>query len=121
MPWNILDHRNYKKSSKHTQVKEKYEVQLNLRAGEAVFYDARLIHFSPRNQTDHTRLAVNVSFVPKEAPLVHSFRSDESTIDLLAIDSSFFTNHVIGEIPKGEKVGEVPFRFEILYPGFGDS
>jgi hypothetical protein len=86
-----------------------------------VFYDARLIHFSPPNQSDHTRLAVNVSFVPKEAPLVHSFRSGESTIDLLAIDPSFFTHHVIGEVPKGEKFDEVPFRFEILYPEFEGS
>lgn len=101
-------------------IKEKYEVPLNLRAGEAVFYDARLIHFSPLNQTDHARLAINVSFVPKEAPLVHSFRSSEHTIDLLAIDNSFYTTHVMGEIPEGKKIDEVPFGFEILYPEFED-
>jgi hypothetical protein len=52
---------------------------------------------------------------------VHGYRTSESTIDLLAIDSSFFTHHVIGEVPKGKKLDEVPFRFEILYPEFEDS
>lgn len=99
-----------------SELKEAYGVALPLKAGDAVIYDTRLVHYSPDNLTDRPRLAVNVSLAPAEAPLIHSYRSSLATIDLLEVDPSFFVSHPTGSRPTGKKVGEIPYSFEIRYP-----
>ena len=93
-----------------------HDMTLNLHAGEAVLYDTRTVHFSPPNESTTTRVAINVTLAPQEAPLLHHYRSDEKTVELIGIDETFFTDHPIDTRPTGEVLATVPYRFEITYP-----
>lgn len=98
------------------EIREKYGVALPMKAGDAVFYDARTVHYSHPNHSAEVRVAFNVSLIPAETKPVHSYRTSNDTIELLEIEESFFTEHKMGASPDGIKIDEVPFLFEILYP-----
>lgn len=60
-------------------------VPLNMKAGQALLYDHRLVHGSPQNQTDTLRLACVYGIIPagaemryyrQEGPLLNSYRSN---------------------------------------------
>ena len=44
---------------------------LPVKAGEAVIYDHRLLHFSPANNSSQVRPAINLSIAPKNVQLIH--------------------------------------------------
>lgn len=50
---------------------EKYGKMLRVKAGEAVIYDHRLLHFSPPNLSKQTRVAVNIVMAPENEKIVH--------------------------------------------------
>lgn len=98
-------------------VVEDYDVTLNLCAGEAVFYDTRTVHFSPPNRSEETRVAINITVAPTGAKLVHQYRADEENVELIQIDETFFTDHPIGQRPRGAVLDHLPYRFDVLYSG----
>jgi hypothetical protein len=51
---------------------------LPLKAGEAVFFDHRIIHRSSANMTNEPRIAVAVTAVPSDAELIHFIRHKET-------------------------------------------
>lgn len=79
---------------------------LELKAGEAVIYDHRLMHYSPANLSGHTRVAVNIIVVPKNVPLVHySIHDDPSVIHKYRVHSEeFYLNYDAFERP--DNIGE---------------
>ena len=50
---------------------EKYGKLLPVKAGEAVIYDHRTLHFSPPNLSNNVRVAVNIVMTPRNKKLVH--------------------------------------------------
>lgn len=45
--------------------------KIDLKAGEAIIYDVRLLHGSPPNKSSVTRIACAMGVVPEEAALIH--------------------------------------------------
>lgn len=81
-------------------LKEQYSEALYLKAGEAVCWNHKLAHYSPPNLTDIPRVAVTVIVVPKEAELLHFFKSDfDNILQKYKIDKDFFLDYKIGESP----------------------
>jgi ectoine hydroxylase-related dioxygenase (phytanoyl-CoA dioxygenase family) len=94
----------------------RYHVPLRLKAGEAIFYDHRTVHYSPPNMTDEVRVAVLLGLVPREVPLVHYYRNGEREIALYAIPDDYFARVVYHERPDGPKLRDVAYECYTSYP-----
>lgn len=85
-------------------IKEKYSTPVNLRAGEALIWDHRLIHFSKPNNTNTPRIAFTLIMVPNTAPIIHCFgvdRSETGQIEVYNVDTDFFMHYTISKRPTG--------------------
>lgn len=101
---------------------EEDRIALDLRAGQAVIYDHRLIHFSPPNDSGSDRVAVNVAVVPREARTHHHHLHPDGTVERFQVDDSFYVSHEIGEVPSsGLSMGAVPREFACLLPASDGS
>ena len=74
---------------------------LPLRAGDAVVYDNRLLHFTPPNDGDRLRAVVAVAVAPAGAPIIHEHSLDGVTAAVREVDPVFFTAEPFGSIPPG--------------------
>jgi len=66
---------------------------IELKAGESLIFDNRLIHASPPNLSDDTRIAVGIGITQKEANLKHYYQlpnTDPPVLKEFDIDESFF-------------------------------
>ena len=69
---------------------EPYMEQFELDAGEALLFYHSTIHGSPFNQSDRPRIVVQVSILPKEAPVEIFFQqSPESPLEIHHPDDNF--------------------------------
>ena len=69
-----------------------YVTDIPMKAGEACVFDSRLMHASGQNRSDHERVAVLFSLVPKDEPIRLHFRNPNSPerLDAYYVDSEFF-------------------------------
>jgi len=88
--------------------------RLDLRAGEAILYFSRLIHFSNSNQSNQSRPAIGLVSIPQEAQALHYYRDMEkepNRLQVIAVDSHFFYTIAINEQPNaGKKLTSIPYR-----------
>ena len=103
-----------------------YMQLLEMKAGEALFFDNRTFHSSPPNITNVTRLAIGLSFTQKDAQLRHYYLkpSTKNTLLKYKIDPSFFMKYDNGTLAKMydnnetitdyECIDEVHFNWEDL-------
>jgi hypothetical protein len=90
-----------------------------VKAGEAVFFDQSIIHFSPPNYSDNIRIVTNTYFTHQDAEFRTYFwnKDFENNVEAFAQDNSFMTNfdqfgENIHERPKvGKSLGLVPYQF----------
>ncbi len=93
-------------------IQSSYSTSANLRAGEALVWDHRLIHFSLPNKTSNPRLAFTLIMVPRRAEIFHCFRhpdSPENKIEIYEVDTDFFMRYEISKPPTG-----VPLKKTVL-------
>lgn len=65
---------------------------IEMKAGESLIFDNRLIHASPPNLSDQARIAVGIGITQKEAQLKHFFQNPESgKLEEYDVDESFYT------------------------------
>lgn len=94
-------------------IRKTYSTAIKLKAGEALVWDHRLVHFSLPNITAQPRLAFTIIAVPKEAEVIHCFglpESDGTTIEKYAVDTGFFLGYTIGGKPTGVPLLETIFQ-----------
>ncbi|MCF8256205.1 MAG: phytanoyl-CoA dioxygenase family protein [Flavobacteriales bacterium] len=60
-------------------IRDRCGTVLQMKAGEAVIYDHRLLHYSLPNRSSHQRLAATLVAVPTEADVVHYFAEAEGS------------------------------------------
>ena len=78
----------------------KFGKSLYLKAGEAVFWDHKLGHYSPPNLSDVPRIAITAIIVPKETPILHYFKEQESNeIAEYLVNETFYMDYNIGQAP----------------------
>lgn len=80
-----------------------YMIPLNMKAGQALLYDHRLVHASPQNQTDELRLACVYGVIPKGAAMRY-YRQEGPLLAAYESNVEFF---LTGEPEKGP--GNLPF------------
>jgi len=89
--------------------------RLDMKAGEALFYDHRLIHASGENKTDEIRLAAVFGIIPDDADMFYYHKKDEKTIEVYESNKEFFLYENIFEGPrKLKKLREIPYVFPLF-------
>jgi len=78
-----------------------------LRAGEALLYDAALVHGSGSNPTSEDRPAVGVALAPRDAGLVHVHLDDDGGLTAWSVDADFYTHQGLWSRPEGYPATEV--------------
>ncbi len=81
-----------------------YMTEVPLRAGEAIIYDHSLVHASPPNLSEKTRVAVNLVLVPREAQIIHCYldtQNPQAQPEIYEVDDAFFLRNVVGQRPTG--------------------
>lgn len=64
---------------------------IEMKAGETLIFDNRLIHASPPNLTDKPRVAVGIGVTQKEAQLIHYYHVPETNLlNKYEVDESFY-------------------------------
>lgn len=87
------------------EIIENYGKQLKLKSGEILVYNHKLLHFSGVNRSLNTRVAINVSIVPKSCSgkLHHYYYIKEldNTRKYIFCDTQFYLNCMYGNVPPG--------------------
>ena len=65
---------------------------IEMKAGESLIFDNRLIHASPPNLSDQARIAVGIGITQQEAELKHYYQNPNSgKLEEYTIDENFYT------------------------------
>jgi len=65
---------------------------IDMKAGESLIFDNRLIHASPPNLSDQARIAVGIGITQSEAKLKHFYQNPSSgKLEEYDVDQSFYT------------------------------
>jgi len=74
---------------------KRYGKLIPMKAGDAIVYDHRLLHYSPSNKTTKIRPALNLSMAPETASWLHyCLPEGAKEIELYAVpDSSFYLHY----------------------------
>jgi hypothetical protein len=71
---------------------DRYGVAVPVRAGEAIVFDHRIIHFSMPNGNPDPRLVIAMGLRPDEADLLHYRRHGDDEFDVYVIDDDYYIN-----------------------------
>lgn len=85
-------------------IKSKFSQAINLKAGEALVWDHRLIHFSLPNLSTNARMAFTLILIPKHAQAWHCYSQPHSggeIVEKYAVDTNFYMDYKIGSKPEG--------------------
>jgi hypothetical protein len=88
-------------------------VGISVRAGEAIVFDHRLVHFSMPNASTEPRLVIALGMRPNEAKLLHHRRAEGDRFEVYEIDDDYFIDlnpfSVRDGVPGYERVAVVDF------------
>lgn len=87
-----------------TELEREYLTYFELRAGEALAFDHRLVHGSFPNLTQFSRPAIAVGFVPIGATIHHYYLAPDGRQYRYTVTDEFFQDYVIGDPPHGTHV-----------------
>jgi hypothetical protein len=91
-------------------IRERFVVELPMKAGEAVFFDGRLIHSSPPNVSSNRRVTAQAIGIPNESAIYHWWRISPDKVQAYEIDEEFFFHYILHQPPKNAKlVGTVDY------------
>lgn len=85
---------------------------IEVKAGEALLFNQRLVHYSPINQTSTTRISLISSIIPKESDAFLYYREKPDTTEVYKMSRTFFLEYddFIREKdlrPNGERVKDI--------------
>jgi ectoine hydroxylase-related dioxygenase (phytanoyl-CoA dioxygenase family) len=82
---------------------------LPMKKGQALIYNHRTLHYSPPNNSDIVRPAINISLVPEGEPIIH-YTIPEGKSDILKFavdDILFFLDYDNFQTPRHGKIAEI--------------
>ena len=81
-------------------MKDGYEIEcLEMKAGDLLFFDHRVAHFSTPNFTDEVRVAAATMLIPEEAQSVHYHVQDDESIEMFETEDIFYMAHELNTKP----------------------
>jgi hypothetical protein len=92
-----------------------YMEAIPMKAGEVMVYDHALVHASPPNRTQQTRLAVVLGLLPAEAEMYHFYHHTEINgkrrVEKFLMDNEQFIRYRKHTVPAAKSLGDVTFDF----------
>ena len=89
-------------------------VSINLKAGEALVYDHRLLHASKENNSSADRLVIVLGIIPQKAEMRYYYQVDNKIMEY-ACSPSFFMNENPGLGPTGLKaIRTIDYEFPLV-------
>ncbi|MBL4709584.1 MAG: phytanoyl-CoA dioxygenase family protein [Flavobacteriales bacterium] len=87
-----------------------YTTVIEMKAGEALVFDNRLIHASPPNLSDQARVAVGIGITSQEASLRHYYQNPkkENQLEAYEVSPSFFNYYNNKRLSDLFDKGELP-------------
>lgn len=97
-----------------TQIKDKYMLPLNLKAGQAAIIDDSVLHYSSENKTDKPRIAIQAILKPKEATAqVYFFSDAKEELEVFEANPHFFMNIDVAQVPRHlKKLKSIPYTHQ---------
>ena len=92
----------------------KYDKTLNMKAGEALIYDHRLLHASSINKTDEPRLAVVFGIIPSKAEMRLYYMENGVVSEYASNVAFFFKNNILNGPVGLQKLREIDYKVEPL-------
>jgi hypothetical protein len=102
------------------EIKRKMDC-IEVQAGEALLFHSRMLHYTPKNTTGETRIAVMSCLMSAKADILQWYKIEDTKLEVYKMKDDFFLN--VGDLmlekdnkPNGEKIGEVtivPFNSEL--------
>lgn len=86
----------------HQIIKEDCHEKIILKAGEAIVWHHRLVHFSPPNLSSTARVAATLIYTPFDVPVIHYWKNSSipgTMVNKYAIGSNFFMKYDIVNEP----------------------
>src|SRR5437867_7135569 len=85
--------------TQYNEMLQRYSTLIALRKGQGINFDHKLVHYSPPNNTNVVRVAIQSVLKPKELPALHYF-FDEPTkkIDAYRIDKEYILENNLWEM-----------------------
>lgn len=89
---------------------------IEMKAGEALFFNNKTIHASPPNTTDQPRLAIGLGFTQKEAKICHYNlkAGTEDTLLKYQIDADFFLKYDNAQLSRMYNEGKLIEGYEVI-------
>lgn len=87
---------------------------IDVKAGEVLLFNARLLHYTPNNTSGEIRIAVMSCLVRSDADILQWYKISDSRLEVYKMEDDFFLDYdnfmeEIYQKPNGEKIGEVEF------------
>lgn len=79
-----------------------------LELGQAIIYENRLLHGTPVNRSQSTRVCAYLSAMPRGASRVHYHLRGDGTVEGWNVAKDFFVTFNIGDRPEGDVFIEIP-------------
>ena len=81
----------------------------DLKAGEAILWDHRVLHASPPNTTDQDRLVIAFSIMPKQAQIqLHWQLAENGNVGVFEVDAPFYLRHTAADLHQCFLDGKAP-------------
>lgn len=94
---------------------ENFGKSLYLKRGQPVVWEHHLLHYSPPNLSENSRIAVTAIIVPNDIPVYHYVKNEEKNLlEQFEIEPDFYVNYKIGSRP--EKFAKIKQQKEISIP-----
>jgi ectoine hydroxylase-related dioxygenase (phytanoyl-CoA dioxygenase family) len=83
------------------EIEQKFLTNIEMKKGDAVVFDHRLIHASPENNSDKIRLAAVMALIPTEADLLHYYKHEQKNgeLEILKMQAEDFHTVDFFDIP----------------------
>ncbi len=65
-------------------------IPVEVKAGEALLFNQRLVHYSPKNNSGNARISVISSFVPKNAKVIQYYLNENKELETYEMKKDFF-------------------------------
>ena len=89
----------------HDIIRSEHGIAVNLKAGEAVIWDHRVVHYSPANLSKDRRVAATVILTPRGEKVIHCrATSNPLEVDIFDVNTEFYMNYEIDGIPASKPV-----------------
>lgn len=90
------------------RVRDELMVSLDVRVGDVLVMDGRVLHTTGTNRSGRTRIAAYVNALPVEARSLHWYRAPDGTAEGYWVEREFFTSFSIGDRPPGTPFERIP-------------